>query len=43
MCSSDLVEVDQLVETGDLDPDEVMTPCVFVDLIVESEKKDESA
>lgn len=38
-----IVEVDQLVETGDLDPDEVMTPCVFVDLIVESEKKDESA
>lgn len=38
-----IVEADEIVETGDLDPDEVMTPCVFVDLIVEKEAKHESA
>ncbi|NLB50673.1 MAG: acetate CoA-transferase subunit alpha [Clostridiaceae bacterium] len=38
-----IVEADEIVEAGELDPDEVMTPCVFVDLIVRKESPNESA
>ena len=38
-----IVEADHIVETGALDPDEVMTPCIFVDLVVEREGKYGSA
>lgn len=30
-----IVEVENLVETGEIDPDDVMTPAAFVDIIVE--------
>lgn len=30
-----IAEVDELVEVGEIDPDEVMTPGIFVDMIVE--------
>jgi len=33
-----IAEVDHLVEVGDLDPDEVMTPGVFVDYVVPPEE-----
>ncbi|MBO8163291.1 MAG: CoA transferase subunit A [Brevibacillus sp.] len=32
-----IVEADEIVETGELDPEEVVTPGVFVDMIVPSE------
>lgn len=38
-----IVEADHIVELGELDPDEVMTPCIFVDLIVQKEGPRESA
>ena len=38
-----IVEADEIVEAGQLDPDEVMTPCIFVDLIVKKEVPHESA
>lgn len=38
-----IVEADEIVETGDLDPDEVVTPGIFVDLIVRKEADRESA
>jgi acetate CoA/acetoacetate CoA-transferase alpha subunit len=32
-----IVEADEIVETGELDPEEIVTPGVFVDMIVQSE------
>lgn len=32
-----IVEVDEIVEIGELDPEEIVTPSVFVDCIVQSE------
>lgn len=34
-----IVEVDELVDTGDIDPDQVMTPAALVDLIVVAAKE----
>lgn len=33
-----IVEADEIVETGELDPDVVVTPNIFVDIIVKGEK-----
>lgn len=33
-----IVEADEIVETGELDPDVVVTPSIFVDIIVKGEK-----
>ncbi|NLA95642.1 MAG: acetate CoA-transferase subunit alpha [Clostridiaceae bacterium] len=38
-----IVEADEIVEAGELDPDEVMTPCIFVDLVVRKEVSHEPA
>ena len=29
-----VVEVDQMVELGEMDPEAVVTPCIFVDRVV---------
>jgi len=33
-----IVEVDEIVETGELDPDSIVTPFIFVDIIVKREE-----
>ncbi len=38
-----IVEAEEIVEAGELDPDEVMTPCIFVDLVIRKEAGHESA
>ena len=35
-----IVEAEQIVEVGELDPDEIMTPGALVDLVVQAEKED---
>lgn len=42
-CDLVIAEVDEIVQPGQLDPDEVMTPCLFVDLIVQKGADHESA
>lgn len=33
-----IVEVDEIVEVGELDPDSIVTPFIFVDIVVKREE-----
>jgi len=37
-----IVQVDQIVEVGEIDPDEVITPGIFVDYLVQKQKREVS-
>ena len=34
-----IAEVDEIVEIGDLDPEEIVTPCVYVDRVIARPKE----
>ena len=40
-CKTVIVEVDEIVEIGELDPECIVTPGLFVDYIVQTKNKQE--
>lgn len=38
-----IVQADEIVEIGDIDPDEVMTPGIFIDVLVQKQAKEVSS